>query len=87
MLVLNRQWTRAAFQIQEFQVIDAPDWIFSDRFDVLAKRPAGAPRNLGRAMMRNLLADRFRLVARSDTREMPIYALVPARNDGSFGHD
>ena len=76
---------RAAFQIEDFQLAEAPNWVFSDRFDVLAKPPAGTPRNLGRTMMRNLLADRFRLTTRTESREMPIYALLPARTDGSPG--
>jgi uncharacterized protein (TIGR03435 family) len=36
-------------------------------------------------MMRSLLADRFRLKVRSDSRELPVYALVVARTDGRLG--
>lgn len=36
-------------------------------------------------MLRALLADRFRLVARQEMRELPSYALVKARSDGRLG--
>jgi uncharacterized protein (TIGR03435 family) len=36
-------------------------------------------------MLRRLLAERFRLAAHNETRELPIYALVMARKDGRMG--
>jgi uncharacterized protein (TIGR03435 family) len=36
-------------------------------------------------MLRTLLADRFKLVIRNETREMPIYALILARADRRLG--
>jgi uncharacterized protein (TIGR03435 family) len=77
-------------QLYEFQVVGGPDWTDVDRFDVLAKMegslpPGPAAANLGRRMMRPLLADRFQLKVRAESRDMPIYALVMARQDGQFG--
>ena len=37
------------------------------------------------AMLRTMLADRFKVRVHEDTREMPIYTLVKARNDGKLG--
>ena len=67
---------RAAFQIQEFQIVGAPDWVFSDRFDVLATMPADTAPGEVRIMLRAMLADRFGLATRDDTREVPSYALA-----------
>ena len=36
-------------------------------------------------MLRALLADRFKLIAHTEVRESPTYALVLARKDGRFG--
>jgi uncharacterized protein (TIGR03435 family) len=82
---------RWAYQIQGFQIVGAPEWIGTDRFDILAKAgrdlpPGGfddvSPEML---MMRALLEDRVRLLVRRESREMPIYALVVTRADGQPG--
>jgi len=66
------------------QMEGAPSWLNTATFDVTikAENPADLPvRNVLRspdlpAFLRVLLADRFRLVAHMETREMPVYALV-----------
>jgi uncharacterized protein (TIGR03435 family) len=84
-----RQLIRQAFGVQDFQILEAPDWVSNDRFDIEARFDAAAPGPAGparmQAMLKSLLADRFRLRARSETREMPILALVIARADGRLG--
>ena len=82
---------RFSYQLQDFQVVGGPDWMKSDRFDVVAKAegdiPPAAPGILGpgQLMMRSLLADRFKLAGHMEKRDMPIYALVVARSDGRLG--
>jgi bla regulator protein blaR1 len=76
---------RQAYNVQPFQIIGAPSWLASDRFDIVAKAPDGTAPELFRPMMRNLLADRFNLKAHMETREMPIYTLILARADGKLG--
>jgi uncharacterized protein (TIGR03435 family) len=73
----------AAYGLQDFQVVGAPEWAARDRFDVMA-RGAGSGADLYRPMLRTLLAERFGLVAHNDTRELPVYALVPVR-EGRLG--
>lgn len=73
---------RNAYQmIEESELIGAPSWVFSDRYDIIGKMPTGATRDQVRPMVINLLQDRFGLVVRRDTRDLPVYALVAARSD------
>jgi bla regulator protein blaR1 len=74
-----------AYSVQPFQIVGGPSWMASDRFDITAKAPEGVTPAQLRPMMRNLLADRFKLIAHTETREMPIYHLVVARADGRLG--
>jgi uncharacterized protein (TIGR03435 family) len=70
------------------QLAGGPDWIDSERFDVLAKAEAGLPQGPNSPlpqMLKNMLADRFKLVVRTEARERPIFALVMARSDGRIG--
>ena len=81
-----RLMIRNAYRVQDSQIVGGPDWLNTARFDVVAKAEGGNPSpDQLQLMMRSLLADRFKLVVRSETREMPVYALVPARADGRTG--
>jgi uncharacterized protein (TIGR03435 family) len=72
-----------AYELQDFQIVGAPPWAASDRFDVMA-RASGIETDLYRPMLRTLLAERFGLAAHKDTRELPVYALVAVR-EGRLG--
>ncbi len=81
-----RLMIRNAYRVQDFQIVGGPDWLGTARFDVVAKAEGGNPSQEElQLMLRSLLADRFKLVVRPDTREMPTYSLVPARADGKTG--
>jgi uncharacterized protein (TIGR03435 family) len=86
-----RQLIQLAYQIQLFQIVGGPNWIASDRFDIVAKAagdvPPPTPGVAGpmQLMMRTLMADRFKLTLHNEQREMPIYALVLAKADGKLG--
>jgi len=80
------QILRQAYDIQPFQVANAPDWITSERYDILAKAPEGV--DVGRALpslLRSLLNDRFMFRSHIESREMPTYELVLARKDRKLG--
>ena len=76
-----------------FRVVGGPGWSDSDGFDVEAKTVGefqdtqGGPgfSNSGELMLRTLLAERFSLKVHTETRDLPIYALVQARGNGSLG--
>jgi uncharacterized protein (TIGR03435 family) len=81
-----------AYQLQPFQLVGDPSWIRTVNFDIVAKMegdPAPVPPGAGpdplMLAMRSLLAERFKLTAHRETREMDIYALVLARPDGKPG--
>ncbi len=80
-----RNIIRNAYNVQNYQIIGGPDWINTVRWDINAKAPDDAPPQQLLLMLRTLLADRFKLVVRDETREMPIYALILARPDGRLG--
>ncbi|MGE0592431.1 MAG: TIGR03435 family protein [Vicinamibacterales bacterium] len=82
---------RAAYQLQRFQIVGGPDWIRDDRYDIVAKAdadfPPAAPGQAGplQLMLQSLLAERFGLRVSREERDMPIYALRLARQDGGLG--
>ena len=76
MLIVN------AYGVTLDRLLGGPDWIDSDRFDILASAPAGTSESTMLTMLQTLLADRFKLVLRREAREMPVYSLVIAQKDG-----
>jgi uncharacterized protein (TIGR03435 family) len=86
-----KELIRSAYRLTDSQVLGAPAWLDVDRFDVMATAPGtrDSPRGViplaVLTMLRNLLEERFQLKARLATREVPLFALVLARQDGSLG--
>ena len=76
---------RQAYNLQPSQIIGAPSWLESEHFDIVAKAPGEVAPGQMPLMIRALMADRFKLVAHNETRELQIYALVKARSDGKLG--
>jgi uncharacterized protein (TIGR03435 family) len=76
---------RTAYQIQDDQIVDAPAWIGTDRFDISAKAEDGSsPADLA-PMLQALLAERFKLTFHRDTRQLSIFELQLSRTDGVLG--
>jgi uncharacterized protein (TIGR03435 family) len=76
---------RFAYELPDFQMSGGPAWLGSDRFDVIANAPGDPSLPQKRFMLRRLLRERFSLIAHTETRELPIYALTMARSDGRIG--
>lgn len=75
-----------AYQLlQDGQLDGGPSWLTSDTFDIVATVAGNPPREQIPLMLRALLAERFKLVVHTETRDLPIYALVLARKDGKLG--
>ncbi len=70
-----------AYQIQIKQIIGAPGWAESEKFDIIAKQdtPGQATEAQTRAMMQKLLVARFGLKFHMDKKELPAYVLSVAK--------
>jgi uncharacterized protein (TIGR03435 family) len=83
---------RSAYRLQDSQLIGAPDWIETTRYDITAKAegelppssPIGPP-STGMMMLQSLLEERFKLKVHREVRELPVYALVAAQSNAKFG--
>jgi len=82
-----RELVWRAYGLQPFQVGGGPEWTTEERFEVAAKAGDGFTGGVEeiRVMLQSLLADRFALAVRSESKEMPVYVLVLARRDGKVG--
>ena len=68
-----------AYSVKNFQ-ISGPSWLDSERFDITAKLPDGASEDQIPLMLQNLLAERFKMAVRRETREQPVYALLVGKD-------
>jgi uncharacterized protein (TIGR03435 family) len=64
-----------AYKVKPYQ-ITGPDWIASQRFDIIAKLPDGASKDDVPIMLQSLLEDRFKLALHRESKEQPVLALV-----------
>jgi uncharacterized protein (TIGR03435 family) len=83
-----RRMIRAAYGLKsDAQVLGGPKWIDSERFDIVAKADDAETAKMQKMsdadwvrerslMLQSLLAERFQLQVRRDTRVLPAYALV-----------
>ena len=82
-----RQLIGHAYNVQRVRVLDCPSWCDSEGFDVIAKAPSpDATQDQIRQMLQTLLADRFKLAAHREKREMQTYALAVGKS-GPKLHD
>jgi uncharacterized protein (TIGR03435 family) len=69
-----------AWNVDFAKVTGGPNWLDWDRFDVIAKVPAGATIDTVRPMLQNLLADRFHLIVHNGTKQLPAFVLSASLN-------
>jgi len=74
-----RDCIRAAYRVRDSQII-GPEWIANARFEITAKLAAGASPDQIPEMLQVLLAERFKLTLRRDTKEQPVYALTVGKD-------
>lgn len=85
-----------AFDVRDFQISGGPGWMSTEKYDIEGKGngPAVSESDLVKmtdeqrhrfqeqmlARLRALLAGRFQLKVHTETREMPVYALIVTKN-------
>lgn len=71
-----REMIRAAYGVQPNMITGGPNWLDSERFDMVAKAPPETPLPTLLLMLRTLLEERFKLAFHREDKVMPAYALV-----------
>ena len=66
---------QSAYNVKFYQV-SGPDWLISDRYDIIAKKEGRSGNAQLMEMLQTLLADRFSLRLQRETRIVPVYQLV-----------
>jgi uncharacterized protein (TIGR03435 family) len=80
-----------AYGVGDKQILGAPDWAKSARFEIDARFDTETAERLGKmnaagqklahqAMLQSLLLDRFMMALHRDNKELPIYTLVVAKS-------
>jgi uncharacterized protein (TIGR03435 family) len=61
------------------EMIVGPKWFTVDKFDIVAKAPVDLTPEVAMTMLKNLLADRFKLKAHMEDQPVPVYALTVSK--------
>lgn len=75
----TRALIQLAYGVRDFQVLGEPAWVNDDRYDIDAKADGVTIYEQMQPMLQSLLADRFQLTIRRETRTAQVYEMVPAR--------
>jgi len=68
-----------AYGVRRDQILGGPTWIDSEMYDIVAKTEEETGPSQMMLMLRTLLADRFGLRMRRETREGTVYALITGK--------
>jgi uncharacterized protein (TIGR03435 family) len=81
--VTLKQVIGRAYKVQLYQ-ISGPDWLETERFDIVARFAPHSALEQPPRMLEALLADRFKLTLHRETKELPNYALTVAKGGPKF---
>lgn len=68
-----------AYQVETYQLI-GPSWLATERYEIEAKLPQNSTRDQIPLMLQTMLADRFHFASHRETRRIPVFALVVAKD-------
>jgi uncharacterized protein (TIGR03435 family) len=74
-----------AYQRRQHEIVELPKWATTEVYTIRAKADGNPPGDQMRAMVRTLLAERFRFAGHDETRPIQFWALSVARKDGKLG--
>lgn len=70
---------KQAYGVEDVQISGGPGWLDYELFDIEARMsPAAGPEQI-KLMLQTLLAERFKLVLHTTTKDLPSYSLVVAK--------
>lgn len=69
-----------AYRVRTYQVTKGPRWFDAEKFDITAKADERVTNDQLKLMLQALLADRFQLSFHRETKDMPVYDLVVAKD-------
>jgi uncharacterized protein (TIGR03435 family) len=75
-----KTWIQIAYATPDFQTSGGPSWMNDEFFDIAATASEPFPElETAMQMLKNLLAERFKLTVHRETKDAPVYNLVIAR--------
>jgi uncharacterized protein (TIGR03435 family) len=67
---------RSAYGVEPYRILGGPDWINSERYEIISKAASAVPKAQLMLMLQTLIETRFGLKLHRETKELPVYALV-----------
>src|SRR5947209_2258918 len=68
-----------AYSVQPERIAGGPNWLDTDRFDLVAKAAGPASQSTLRTMLQGLLADRFELKLQREEKPLPVFVMTVSR--------
>ena len=72
-------YLRFAYRLGQGDLLGLPTWVYDDRFEIEARALGNPTKDQVRLMMRSLLAERFKLITRTERQTKAVFNLVLAR--------
>jgi len=82
---VTRNLIASAYDLPSNRILGTPLWAEQARYVIEARAEGLETLPQARPLLLKLLQDRFRMVARRETRDLPVYLLQLARADGALG--
>ncbi len=68
------------YNVPVYAVSGGPNWLSSNRYDIIARAPESSSKEQLGLMLQQLLVDRFKLKFHREQKDLPVFALLPAKD-------